>query len=189
MSAEASAPDLRAALRDRYGERVRLSESFGGLTAEVEPELWPDLAAFARDRLGMTFFDWLTGVDDPPERIEVVAHVYDLAAHRHLLLRTSVARDEPRLATLTGVYRGANWHERETSEMFGVVFDGHPDPRPLLLPDGFEGHPLRKDFILAARVAKPWPGAKEPGESDRGGPRRRRLLPPGVPPESAAPGG
>jgi len=187
MSAEASAPDLRAALRDRYGERARLSESFGELTAEVGPELWPDLAAFARDRLGMTFFDWLTGVDEPPDRIAVVAHVYDIAGRRRLLLRTTVDRGAPRLASLTGVYRGADWHERETYEMFGVIFDGHPDLRPLLLPDGFEGHPLRKDFVLAARVAKPWPGAKEPGESGRATARRRRPLPPGVPPDWGTP--
>ena len=87
----------------------------------------------------------------------------------------------PGCATATEVYRGANWHERETHEMFGMIFDGHPNLMPLLLPDGFEGHPLRKEFVLAARVAKPWPGAKEPGESGRGAPSRRRMLPPGVP--------
>jgi NADH-quinone oxidoreductase subunit C len=75
------------------------------------------------------------------------------------------------------------------------VFDGHPNLVPLLLPDGFEGHPLRKDFVLASRVAKPWPGAKEPGESDhdlsaeRSSPGRRRMLPPGVPaPDEWGPG-
>jgi hypothetical protein len=68
--------------------------------------------------------------------------------------------------------------------MFGIDFPGHPDHpelAPLLLPEGFEGHPLRKDFVLAARVVKAWPGAKEPGESAHGGPRRRQMLPPGVP--------
>jgi NADH-quinone oxidoreductase subunit C len=64
--------------------------------------------------------------------------------------------------------------------MFGLVFDGHPHPAPLLLPDGFAGHPLRKDFVLASRVAKEWPGAKEPGESHTGA-TRRRMRPPGVP--------
>src|SRR5258705_10319838 len=79
--------------------------------------------------------------------------------------------------------------------MFGVSFDGHPNLVPLLLPDGFEGNPLRKEFVLASRVAKPWPGAKEPGESDHGpaaaktgAPGRRRTLPPGVPdPETWGP--
>ena len=102
-----------------------------------------------------------------------------------LLLKTAVSREKAELPTATTVYRGANWHERETFEMFGVVFTGHPDLKPLLLPDGFEGHPLRKDFILASRVAKAWPGAKEPGESDhdrgKASPGRRRMLPPGVP--------
>lgn len=65
--------------------------------------------------------------------------------------------------------------------MFGVTFEGHPALNHLLLPDTFEGHPLRKDFVLAARVAKAWPGAKEPGESEHGAPKRRQMLPPGVP--------
>ena len=66
--------------------------------------------------------------------------------------------------------------------MFGIGFEGHPHLVTLLLPDGFEGHPLRKEFVLAARVAKAWPGAKEPGESDRGdGPARRKMQPAGVP--------
>ena len=85
--------------------------------------------------------------------------------HHHVLLRTRVPREAATLPTLTGVFRGAAWHERETHEMFGIDFDGHPGLVPLLLPDGFEGHPLRKEFVLASRVAKPWPGAKEPGES------------------------
>jgi NADH:ubiquinone oxidoreductase subunit C len=91
--------------------------------------------------------------------------------------------------SVADVYAGAAWHERETHEMFGLAFDnaeGAGDQlAPLLLPDGFEGHPLRKDFVLASRVVKPWPGAKEPGESDHdlGGksPGRRRVKPPGVP--------
>ncbi len=87
--------------------------------------------------------------------------------------------DSPSLATATGVFRGAAWHERETHEMFGIDFPGHPHLVPLLLSDGFEGHPLRKDFVLAARVAKPWPGAKEPGESERRRPRAAaRCSPP-----------
>lgn len=170
---------MKARLEERYGSRV--SESFGEITVDVEPDEWVDLLLFARDELGCEFFDWLTGVDDPPEGIFVVAHVYNLAARSHLLARTRVPRTDPRLPTVTGVFRGADWHERETYEMFGVVFEGHPHLVPLLLPEGFEGHPLRKDFVLASRVAKPWPGAKEPGESGHGAPARRKMLPPGVP--------
>ena len=94
----------------------------------------------------------------------------------------------------TGLWIGAAWHERETHEMFGIVFDGFDDKtgrglRPLLLPDGFEGSPLRKSFVLASRASKPWPGAKEPGEGSEGGetkaapekPGRRKIQAPGVP--------
>jgi NADH-quinone oxidoreductase subunit C len=124
----------------------------------------------------------------------VVSHLADFwgGSHvDHVLVRTLIPRDQPTLATLSEVYAGANWHERETFEMFGISFEGHPNLIPLLLPDGFEGNPLRKEFVLASRVAKPWPGAKEPGESDHapaGAPSRRRTLPPGVPdPETWGP--
>ena len=108
-------------------------------------------------------------------------------SHRHgVLLRARVPRAEPVIATVVPIFPGAAWHERETHEMFGVDFTGHPHLVPLLLPDSFDGHPLRKDFVLAARVAKAWPGAKEPGESDAdsghgASPGRRKTRPPGVP--------
>ena len=170
-----------ARLADHFGDRAQVTESYGDTTVDVEPSGWTDLLHFVRDTLGYAYFDWLTGVDEPPDAFAVVAHVYSPDAGSRLLLRTRVPRDNPHLPTAVPVYRGANWHERETYEMFGVIFDGHPHLVPLLLPDGFEGHPLRKDFILAARVAKPWPGAKEPGESGHGAPSRRKTLPPGVP--------
>jgi NADH-quinone oxidoreductase subunit C len=159
--------------------------SFGQVTVDVDAAAWHEAAVFARDdaatRCG--FFDWLSAYDDRDAGLAIVLHVWSVAHRHHLFLRTRVPRDGGRLPTLTDVWPGASWHERETYEMFGVVFDGHPNLVPLLLPDGFEGNPLRKDFVLASRVAKSWPGAKEPGESDHDvtSPGRRRMLPPGVP--------
>ncbi|MFI7438374.1 NADH-quinone oxidoreductase subunit C [Nonomuraea indica] len=175
-----------ASLSERFGERARVSESFGEITLDVTAGDWIDVLTALRDS-GYAFFDWLTGVDDTPEGFLVVANVYDPLERHRLLVRTRVPRADPRLASAVGVYRGADWHERETCEMFGVIFEGHPNLVPLLLPDGFEGHPLRKDFILAARVAKQWPGAKEPGESGHGAPSRRKTLPPGVPADWGTP--
>jgi NADH-quinone oxidoreductase subunit C len=166
---------------ERFGVAAAPAETFGMLTVDVPADRWLEALRFARDDLGCAFFDWLTGVDELADGFAVVAHIYSLETGRHLLVRTRVPRADPVLPTATTVYRGADWHERETHEMFGVVFDGHPNLTPLLLPDGFEGHPLRKEFVLAARVAKAWPGAKEPGESGQGAPGRRRLRPPGVP--------
>ena len=140
----------RSGRRDR---RVR-EVSQGTVTVIVPPAGWLAALAFARDELGCDFFDWLSAVDELDAGLAVVAHVYSLAGRHHLLLRTLVARGSPALPTATGIYRGAAWHERETHEMFGVVFTGHPGLAPLLLPDGFEGHPLRKDFVLAARAGQ-----------------------------------
>ena len=164
------------------GLEVAVRETFGDLAVDVASDDWVDAVTTARDDLHLEFFDWLSAVDEGDDGFHVVTHLYDPVSHRHLLLRTNVGKHDPSVPTLTGVFRGASWHERETHEMFGIDFPGHPYLIPLLLPDGFEGHPLRKEFVLAARAAKPWPGAKEPGESDRdGAPGRRKTLPPGVP--------
>jgi NADH-quinone oxidoreductase subunit C len=178
-------------------DRAVPSVAFGQLTVDLPAEAWHDAALTVRDdeTLWCRFFDWLSAYDDPAADVTgagaatgglaVVVHVWSNRHRHHLHLRTRVASVDGRLPTLTDVWAGADWHERETFEMFGVLFDGHPNLVPLLLPDGFEGHPLRKDFVLASRVAKAWPGAKEPGESDHdlrsAGGGRRRMLPPGVP--------
>ncbi|HEV7826662.1 MAG TPA: NADH-quinone oxidoreductase subunit C, partial [Mycobacteriales bacterium] len=121
-------------------------------------------------------------VDELPEGFTVVSHVWSTVQRLGLLVRTSLLREAPVIDSIVAVYPGAAWHERETHEMFGVDFDGHPGLAPLLLPAEFEGHPLRKEFVLAARVAKAWPGAKEPGEShDPGTGRRAPMRPMGKP--------
>jgi NADH-quinone oxidoreductase subunit C len=173
--------EVAVAVRERFGADAAVERSSGEPALTVPPRLWVEAATFARDELGCDFFDWLTGVDELAEGFAVVMHVYSLTGRHHLLLRTLVPRADPVLPTVIGVYRGADWHERETGEMFGVTFEGRPGLTPLLLPEGFEGHPLRKEFVLAARVAKSWPGAKEPGEAGEGAPSRRRMRPPGVP--------
>ncbi|MFI7393473.1 NADH-quinone oxidoreductase subunit C [Streptomyces tendae] len=172
---------LPADATELFGPDAAAAESYDLLTVDVPPASWITALETARDRLGCTYFDWLSAVDEPGTGFRVAAHVVALGPVRRLLLRTTVPHDAPVLPTAVAVYAGAAWHERETHEMFGVAFEDHPALDHLLLPEGFEGHPLRKDFVLAARVAKAWPGAKEPGESDHGGPRRRQMLPPGVP--------
>lgn len=139
-------------------------------------------AAYCTDTVG----EDAAGAATEPSGFTVLAHVAAVHAvdtgRWHLLIETRVPYGHARLPTATGVWAGAAWHERETHEMFGITFAGHPFMEPLLLPDGFEGHPLRKDFVLAARVVKDWPGAKEPGESEHAsGKRRRAMRPLGVP--------
>ncbi|MGX4690456.1 NADH-quinone oxidoreductase subunit C [Streptomyces sp. JNUCC 63] len=172
---------LPAPAEELFGAEATAEESYEVLTVDVPATAWVPALLTARDELGCTYFDWLSAVDEPGTGFRVSAHVVALAPVRRLLLRTTVPHGAPVLPTAVDVYAGAAWHERETHEMFGVGFEGHPALDHLLLPETFEGHPLRKDFVLAARVAKAWPGAKEPGDSDHGGPKRRQMLPPGVP--------
>ncbi|MGW1008645.1 NADH-quinone oxidoreductase subunit C [Streptomyces termitum] len=173
---------LPEAVTDLFGDEAAAERAYDLLTVDVPVTEWLHALRTARDELGCTYFDWLSAVDEPGTGFRVCAHVVALGgAPRRLLLRTTVDHAAPVLPTAVGVYAGAAWHERETHEMFGVRFEDHPNLTPLLLPENFEGHPLRKDFVLAARVAKAWPGAKEPGESHDGGPKRRQMLPPGVP--------
>jgi NADH-quinone oxidoreductase subunit C len=147
---------------------------------EVPREDWLAAAQAGYDE-GHRLFDVLTAVDLEADGFQVVLRVWDVERRHGLQLRTRCPREDPRLPSVTTVYAGAGWHERATAEMFGLVFDGHATAH-LLLPDTFDGHPMRKDFVLAARVAKPWPGVKEPGESDADLARpRRRPSPPGRP--------
>jgi NADH-quinone oxidoreductase subunit C len=164
---------------------------------DVPAEGWVLAVASARDDLGLTWFDALTVVDEADGTFSVIVHLVGLGTPlMSLLVRTRIAGDPAALDSVAEIYEGAGWHERESAEMFGVVFVGSPDDRRLLLPEAFDGAPLRKDFAMAARGSRPWPGAKDPGESDAdvSSPqaqapqqaqapkrRRRRAVPPGVP--------
>jgi NADH-quinone oxidoreductase subunit C len=150
---------------------------------DVPAARWWAAVGAARDpgALGCDFFDWLTAVDDLDEGFLVVAHLWSSRRKHGVLLRARVPRENPAIESVVDLFPGAAWHERETYEMFGITFARHPNLRPLLLPPEFEGHPLRKEFVLASRVAKAWPGAKEPGESEAGVAKRAPMRPPGVP--------
>ncbi|HET8970755.1 MAG TPA: NADH-quinone oxidoreductase subunit C [Candidatus Nanopelagicales bacterium] len=171
--AEAVAARLPAAV-------LGAEDGFGPTTVDVAADAWREVLAAARES-GAVFFDFLTAYDELEAGFAVVAHVSTADAADHVLWRTRLPREQPALASITGVYRGAGWHERETAEMFGIDFPGHPGLTPLLLPDGFDARPLRKDFVLASRVAKAWPGGKDPADPPGGAPSRRAMAPPGVP--------
>jgi NADH-quinone oxidoreductase subunit C len=162
--------DWAVQLAHAAGEGAEVGDAFGVPVFDVSVERWVVTLQAARDS-GLAFFDWLSAVDELDEGFSVVAHVADQSRHPvlHLLLRTRIPRDAPVLPSATAVYRGAAWHERETHEMFGISYTGHPDLRNMYLPTDFEGYPLRKDFPLLARMVKPWPGIVDvepmPGEA------------------------
>jgi len=114
-----------------------------------------DVATFLRDEPELAFdmlhchsaVDYLEEKEPDKARIEVVLHLTSLK-HRHwIVLKVLLPRDEPKMATLETVWPTANWHEREAYDLFGIVFEGHSDFRRIFLPEDWEGHPLRKDWV------------------------------------------
>ncbi len=153
-------------LRAQFGDDVlETDDVHGHAVAAVRSERYHDVARFLRDEpdLDFDFFDFLSGVDYTPNGagFQVVTHVYSTSHGHHARLKVDCDASEPRCPTLSEVWPGANWPEREAAELFGIVFEGHPHLVKLLLPEQFEGHPLRKDFALMTREAKPWPGEAE----------------------------
>lgn len=168
------APDPLA----EYGAEVAVvlgalehSSDFKTVKVQVASDRWVEAITTARDELGLVFFSYLSAIDwsnevavgDPPsepvdERYEVLCGLADITDGRMVHLSASLPKASPSLATITGVFPGAGWHEREAAEMFGITFEGHPNPGPLYLPDGFSGNPLQKSFPLLSREVKPWPG-------------------------------
>jgi NADH-quinone oxidoreductase subunit C len=124
----------------------------GDLTVVVKKESIAKVAKTVRDDPALAFelvIDVL-GVDmsRPENRFEVVYVLYSIAGKRHLRLKVMVDEGDLVVPSVTGVWPGANWHERETFDMFGIRFEGHPDLRRLYMPEEFEYYPLRKDFPL-----------------------------------------
>ncbi|MDO5682831.1 MAG: NADH-quinone oxidoreductase subunit C [Propionibacteriaceae bacterium] len=135
----------------------------------------------AAQAAGFTYFDWLDCVDEigRSNEFRLVLQLLNRDSGETRRLQTRIDRDDPQVPTLSTLYAGAGWAEREIHDLFGVEFLGG-DGTPLLLPRRYGGYPLRKDEVLGARAAVPWPGAKEPGEAEAAA-GRRRMAPPGVP--------
>ena len=139
-----SAIDAAARVRQEFGLEPTVEGQ--SLTVVLPVDRWQAFARFARETLGCRFFNFLTAIDWKEQGREVVCRVDNLDAPLSALMRTRVSDD--RCPTLTGVWRGADWMERECYDMFGITFDGHPDHRRILLGDDWEGHPLRKDYAV-----------------------------------------
>jgi NADH-quinone oxidoreductase subunit C len=127
------------------------SEFRGDLTLLVDPGRLVEVARFLKEEpeLGFTYFLYNTAVDWPARqpRFDVVWEVRNLGKGTRVRLKTQAAMPECRVPSLTSVWRAADWHERETFDLLGIRFDGHPDLRRILMPETWEGYPLRKDYV------------------------------------------
>ena len=128
----------------------------GHPTIRVEPDRLADVCRALRDAPALRFAVCVdvTAADHYPRepRYDVVYHLLSPELKHRLRLRVQVGGESPRVPTLSGVWKSTNWQEREVLDMFGIVFVGHPDPRRLIMPEDWEGHPLRKDYPVQVKL-------------------------------------
>lgn len=144
---------------------------FDTIKVRVPADSWVEAHTTARDDLDLVFFSWLSAIDwsnqveagDPldeevDEHLELLTTLGDLTEGKRVTLSTRLEKESPSIASLVDIYAGADWHEREAYEMFGIDFLGHPNLAHIYLPESFIGNPLRKSYPLLSREVKPWPG-------------------------------
>src|ERR1043165_239023 len=145
---------IAAALQRARAEWVsEVVEALGETTIVIPREFIVDACSFLKTSSGLefNFLSDLCGFDRGPEeepRFEVNYHLFSTTKFHRVRLKVLVNEEDVHVPTVTAIWRTANWHERETYDLFGVVFDGHPDLRRILLPDDWQGYALRKDFPL-----------------------------------------
>jgi NADH-quinone oxidoreductase subunit C len=125
------------------------------LTIEIAPARIVAVCRFLKDAQQFVRLSTVTGVDRYPAepRFEVNYHLHSIARNQRLRLKCRLSGENPEIDSVTAVWRSANWYERETFDLFGIRFRNHPDLRRIMLPEDWEGHPLRKDYpVTGARV-------------------------------------
>jgi NADH-quinone oxidoreductase subunit C len=129
---------------------VKSREQFGELTVEVASDALVESCRTLKENLNFERLSSVTAVDRYPSepRFEVVYHLQSIARNERLRMKVLLAGESPEIDSVTGVWRAANWFERETYDMFGIRFRNHPDLRRILMPEDWEGHPLRKDYPI-----------------------------------------
>ncbi|MCX6144359.1 MAG: NADH-quinone oxidoreductase subunit C [Ignavibacteriales bacterium] len=140
-------------LKSRFANAVLDTNEFRGeLTVVVPKERIVDVCRFLKEdpQLQFDLLADVCGIDmyTPTKRFGVIYNLYSLKNKNRIRLKVFTEEEDPKVPTMTGVYGTANWHERETFDMFGIIFEGHPDLRRVYMPEDFEHYPLRKDFPL-----------------------------------------
>lgn len=141
-------------LKMQFGDAVgEIKEALGEVSVYIKRERILDVCRFLKEdsKLLFSMLSDLTSVDlgiEADPRFEVIYHLHSLPNRIRIRLKVRVSEDDCHLATVSTIWRTANWHEREVFDLMGIHFDGHPDLRKILTPDDLEGHPLRKDFPL-----------------------------------------
>jgi NADH-quinone oxidoreductase subunit C len=139
-------PDLAGKFPDDVLEKTTFR---GETTFFIKPDSVEKICRTLKDD-GYVMLNDITAVhpDSGADYFHVVYHIYSMSANSRIRLKARVPKSDPKVPTVTTIWKGANWYERETWDMFGIVFEGHPNLERILTPEGFQGHPLRKDYPL-----------------------------------------
>ncbi len=155
-------------LKDNFPEEVKEIKEFRGqVSVIVRRSRITDIIRYLKEdpEIQMDYLRDLCGVDylgRKTPRFEVVYHLYSIKYRHMIRIRAEVPEEDPVIDTIVPIYRGADWHERECFDMFGIRFNGHPDLRRILLPEDWEGYPLRKDYPLKGpEFENDWKGFRE----------------------------
>ncbi|HEY6011712.1 MAG TPA: NADH-quinone oxidoreductase subunit C [Nitrospirota bacterium] len=144
-------------IEEKFAGQVLATTTYAGqVSVSLKKDMIKDVCLYLRNEpsLRMDHLADLTAVDfstypgDPGPRFEVVYNMISTVYHHRMRLKVRLPEDDPRIDTVSAVWQTANWHERETYDLMGIKFDGHPDLRRILLPEDWEGHPLRKEYPL-----------------------------------------
>jgi len=147
-----AAEPLPADIAQALGEAILESSVRGAdISLTVRPEAIAEVCRYLRDREAGPYVHLasLLGLDHGDD-LGVVYHLYELRSPSRVVVHVQLPSSDPTLPTITDVFPAANWKEREAAEMYGIVFEGHPELHKLLLPDDWEGHPMRKDYVIPA---------------------------------------
>lgn len=140
-------PTVIEDIKRAWGEQAEILENKFFDAVRVPASILPELFIKLRDEHGFNYLANLTAVDYR-ERFELVYHIYSLNDNRKLLVKADVDYSQPSAPSVVSVWPTADWQEREVYDLMGITFTGHPNLKRVLLPDEFEGHPLRKDFVM-----------------------------------------
>lgn len=157
MSVQVAVDKLKA----KFGETVlAVSEFRGETTVVVKKEEIVAVCAFLKGELGFNFLTDLCSIDylGQAPRFMMVYQLYNIGTHKRLRIKAAVEESDARIDTVSGVWATANWLERECYDLMGIVFNNHPDPRRILMPDDWVGHPLRKDYPVQGPDREPYQG-------------------------------
>ncbi|MEW6620358.1 MAG: NADH-quinone oxidoreductase subunit C [bacterium] len=145
--------EITKIIKDKFKKDILKVETEPDLTIYVSNDKILQICQFLHDNeeLNFVYLSDICGVDYPERspRFDVVYHLYSIEKNHRIRIKTAVGDGET-ISSVTGIWQGANWFEREVYDLLGVEFDNHPDLRRILMPDDWQGHPLRKDYPLEA---------------------------------------